>query len=125
MTVRRVRVPPLEVAGGAAGVLADVGDFLFRPGGVPGFGRPVDHADQHLGHVGADHAAAEGRDDGALGGQQQAHRRFPLLGREELQGLARAGHVLDDLVDLVDDDADSRVVLGGLERGMPGLGEGR
>ena len=31
----------------------------------------------------------------------------------------------DDLIDLIDDDADRRVVLGGLEGGMPGLGEGR
>ena len=70
----RVRVPPLEVAGRATGVLADVRDFLFRPGGVPGFGGPGDLADQDLAHVGADPAAAERLDDRALGGQHQKHR---------------------------------------------------
>src|ERR1039457_6169705 len=41
--------------------------------------------------------------DGPLGGQHQGERRLALLGREELQGRGRAGDMLDDLVDPVDE----------------------
>jgi hypothetical protein len=120
-----VLVPILEVAGRALGILADVRDFFLRPGGVPGFTGPDGLADERLAHVGADPAAAERRDDGPLSGQHQAHRGFPLLTGEEIQVPTRVGYVLYDLVDLIDDDADSRIILGGLERGMPGPFEGR
>ena len=65
------------------------GISLSAAGGVPGLAGPGDLADEGLAHVGADPAAADRLDDGPLGGQHQAHRGFPLLGRQELQGIAR------------------------------------
>src|SRR5882762_4963785 len=50
-------------------------------------------------------------------------RRFPLLGRQELQDRPGAGDAEDHLVNLVDLDHDRGVVRGRLEHRMAGLGE--
>ena len=84
-----LRVPDLEVALAAAGVLADVGDLCFRAGGVPGFGGPVGVADDDLGQVRADHAAAGLLLGGPLRGQDQADRRSCAAWRPGTPGSPR------------------------------------